>query len=390
MAEFVKEGGTDLEALLKSLDADLDEIATLAKSVLQSQPVAKADDEEGEEGDADALPDQAQDLVHAADEGGDTDTLEAYAQKLSEEELNSILTALMDEYDARTGEPNESGIPQEAAQDVQEAPQEAQEGQEGQDQVGNPEDMEKMGGLPPPGIGGAGMVDPMLGKEGDLPPETDPMADPMGGGAPEGDMGMDPGMGAEGDMMPPEGDMGGEAPMSEQEILQAVSELSPEERQRLINALQNVEAGVAQKSLKLPAKALSDKEADGGEEKSSVALAKSLEAISARLTKIEKANQELLRKSAVKPSVPSTPKEDRPVRKYADVNSQVKVLEKSENNESKLSGMELANWLIAEQRKGNRLVKSILVTRANLAKSEEDVTGLYKELNTLGILPPRK
>ena len=385
MAEFVKEGGTDVEALLKSLDADLDEIATLAKSVLQAQPVAKAENEEGEEGDADALPDQAQDLVHAADEGGDTDTLEAYAQKLSEEELSAILTALMDEYDTRTGDPNESGIPQEAPQDVQEGSQEAQEGQEGQEgQIGAPEDMEKMNGLPPPGIGGPGMVDPMLGKEGDLPPETDPMA------APEGDMGMDPGMGAEGDMMPPEGDMGMDAPMSEEEVLQAVSELSPEERQRLINALQNVETGVAQKSLKLPAKALSDKQADGGEEKSSVALAKSLESISQRLAKIEKTNQELLSKSAVKPPVPSTPKDQRPVRRYADANTEVKVLEKSENNESRMTGMELANWLISEQRKGNRLVKSILVTRANLAKSEEDVTGLYKELNTLGILPPRK
>jgi hypothetical protein len=82
-------------------------------------------------------------------------------------------------------------------------------------------------------------------------------------------------------------------------------------------------------------------------------------------------------------------KESMPTQKYAD--PKITVLEKSSSDDSKvvMTGATLANWLISEQASGNKKVNSDLVTKANLAKSVEDASEFYKELERIGIKAPR-
>jgi hypothetical protein len=349
------------ESLLKSLNSDIDELTALTKSFFEKVKKAEgAEEEEGKDpivedsvgGDEPPMPQEGEGEMPAEGEmpmegemPTDEGDLGSYVQGLDDSELKNILTALMDEYEARLG--------------------------------GGEEGMEKADGL---GLGAPSVPpapiapDPMLGKAGELPP-------------PEGQDGLPP--------MPEEGmedpnAAEGAAP-NEESVRQAVATLSPEEKQLLLQILQEGEqpqqglaaelpagAPPAQKSLKLPTKEFGgDKAADGSKESVAAfgALKKSLDEFNSRLAKLEK---------SVK-----APTETMPTRQYASQNPEVVVLEKSVGNEGRMDGMSLANWLIGQQRQGNKLVKSILVTKANLAKSEDSLNEVYSELKNLGITPPK-
>jgi hypothetical protein len=193
------------------------------------------------------------------------------------------------------------------------------------------------------------------------------------------------------DMPPPEAEAG----IPDDELRQMVAQLSQEEQMKLLQVLQEMIQGgqpgaqpapqpapaaaapaMAEKSMKLPKVSGGDK-ADGSVEKAG----------SGDYTKLAKSVNEVLdRLSSLEKNL-TTKKESLPSRTYAD--SKIAVLEKSEKETSAMDGMSLANWLVNEQRKGNRLVKSMYVTKANLAKSEEDVSELCKELQSLGVALPK-
>jgi hypothetical protein len=323
------------ETLLKSISTDLDEISFLAKSYFEKA--------EG------AAPDAEGDLLHAAEEGQPEETLEGYAKNLSEEEILQILEALVGEMEGRGGQ--------------------APEGMEGPGHEGGESPMQEQDEGP------EGMMD----KAGGLPPEA----------APGGDM--PPGQESMPDMPPSEG-----AGIPDEELRQMVSQLSQEEQMKLLQVLQEMAQGggqapapapqaapqagapaMAEKSFKLPKVSGGDK-ADGSVEKGG----------SGDFTKLAKSVNEVLERiSTIEKNIAPAKKEQLPARTYAD--SKLAVLEKSEQEAPVLDGMALANWLVNEQRKGNRLVKSMYVTKANLAKSEEDVSELYKELQALGVTLPK-
>lgn len=353
------------ESLLKSLNSDIDELTSLTKSYFEKVKKAEgAEEEEGKDPIVEDAVNEGETQPHEAAESpavesaedsmpmeGEApmgeESMEAYVQGLDDSELKNILTALMDEYENR---------------------------------LGGGEDVEKAAGL---GLGAPSVPpapiapDPMLGKAGELPP-------------PEGQEGL-PDMPEEGMEDPNAAPMEEGVAPNEESVRQAVATLSPEEKQLLLQILQEGEqaqpglatelpagAPPAQKSLKLPTKEFgSDKAADGSKESVAAfgALKKSLDEFNNRLAKLEK-------------SVKS-PAETIPTRKYASSNPEVVVLEKSVGTEGRMDGMSLANWLIGQQRQGNKLVKSLLVTKANLAKSEDSLNEVYSELKNLGITPPK-
>lgn len=79
-----------------------------------------------------------------------------------------------------------------------------------------------------------------------------------------------------------------------------------------------------------------------------------------------------------------------PAATYAD--PKVKVLEKSakESAAKYLTGNDLQNWLLGEQRQGNEKVKSDYVASAGLVKSEEAADTFYRQMAELGIKVPMK
>lgn len=121
-----------------------------------------------------------------------------------------------------------------------------------------------------------------------------------------------------------------------------------------------------QKALKLPKDGKSEP-ANGGKPEAS-SLMKSLTSLTNRLEQLEKAMTA-------------------PASTYAD-SSNIRVLEKSVEDGEPMTGFELASWLYNEQRKGNKLVKSMHIARANVAK-DDALSGLYNELNSLGIHPKK-
>jgi hypothetical protein len=75
-----------------------------------------------------------------------------------------------------------------------------------------------------------------------------------------------------------------------------------------------------------------------------------------------------------------------PTAKFADAN--LRVLEKSAAAAPQMDGSTLANWLLTEQRKGNKLVKSLHVASANCAKTPESLSEVYNSLKSAGITVP--
>jgi hypothetical protein len=340
------------EQLLKAINADLDSIQTLMKSY---KSLEKADGPEapvaaGEE------PAPAPEAPEA--EGWDPSSA-------SNEELLSMLEELMQIVESRLG--GEQGG--EAAPEAPAAP----EGGEGGEPLAMAEgDEEDMPELPQEG-------------EGEMEPEAGESPAHEGMESPE--MESTEQAGEAGDVA----DMGGEGEIevdeSPEALQQEIAALSPEEIQKLKAAVDAVvgqqpaseEAPGMEKSAVPFKKALPKvaglKPVKGGSHDGSAPqksnLVKSLSNLCDGL--------EQLAKQAREP-------QGAPVAKYADAN--LRVLEKSVASAPQMDGPTLANWLLTEQRKGNKLVKSLHVAAANCAKSSESLTEVYNTIKAAGITPP--
>jgi hypothetical protein len=182
----------------------------------------------------------------------------------------------------------------------------------------------------------------------------------------------------------PEQDADAEQPEQEGgDLASKISELSDEEIQTLQAAIQSElgnrsggggmsGGGMAQKSMDVASSA------DESMMKSLKAALKKIDTLSAQIESLKKSQSKKVER-----------KESMPTQKYAD--PKITVLEKSSSDDSKvvMTGATLANWLISEQASGNKKVNSDLVTKANLAKSVEDASEFYKELERIGIKAPR-
>jgi len=155
-----------------------------------------------------------------------------------------------------------------------------------------------------------------------------------------------------------------------------VAELSDEEIQTLMSAIQ-AEMGNRGGGGAGPAP-VGKSEYEEKMEKSLRAAIKKIDELSSQIDSLKKSNAKKVER-----------KESMPSQKYAD--PKVTVLEKSVPEDSKvvMTGATLANWLISEQAAGNKKVNSDIVTKANLAKSVEDASEFYKELERIGIKAPR-
>jgi hypothetical protein len=318
------------EELLKSLTKEIDEAASLMKSYTEKlkkdadkdeddepgvenqgvEPMEQPDDESQEgQPDGDEMTPAQGEVVDAAQEGQDVGDIGQYAQSLSQEELE--------------GQPEES-------------PAQIPEGQEPS--------------VDQPGMEDQGMEQP--GMEAGMEQPEEGMPEGMGQEAPPG-----------GDMQ----DMAAEQPMENQPTMsldEAISQLSPEEKAKLKAALEAALGGAApagqppavppmQKSVSFKAPAA--KKAGGTKVEGSVKgepsnLMKSLHTMCDSLEKL----------------IPG----GMPANAYADAN--ITVLEKSEQSEHSFkNGFELANRLLTEQKKGNKLVKSMHVAEANTTDSSK-------------------
>lgn len=154
-----------------------------------------------------------------------------------------------------------------------------------------------------------------------------------------------------------------------------VAELSDEEIQTLMSAIQ---AEMGSRGGGAGPAPVGKSEHEEKMEKSLRAAIKKIDELSSQIDSLKKSNAKKVDR-----------KESMPSQKYAD--PKVTVLEKSVPEDSKvvMTGATLANWLISEQAAGNKKVNSDIVTKANLAKSVEDASEFYKELERIGIKAPR-
>lgn len=365
------------EELIKSLTKEIDEAASLMKSYTMKLNKSEDNDEddkpepkeenmgtepgedttseptessiggdEGQpEGNGEEMTPGQEEVVDAAQEGQSVGDIVQYAQSLSQEDLEGILQVLMDEYEGRGNQPQQ---PMESAAQV--------------------------------------------------PPAAAPAADPMASAAPTDDMPPPPAASSE--MPPPEMDkaapeaempaqdmqaQAAEAPVENQPTMsldEAIAQLSPEEKAKLKAALEAALTGGAgapgaeqpaaapempvQKSVSMklpPTKKVGASKADGSVKSESSSLMKSLNTMVDSLEKL------------IPGGIPAST--------YADSN--ITVLEKSSKQDhSYTSGFELANRLLVEQKKGNKLVKSYHVAEANTTDASKIGEYLTK-LKSMGI-----
>jgi hypothetical protein len=358
------------EALLKSINADLDMVQTLMKSY-QEKSLEKAGEfppaSPGEE-----PPAPAADPAGSAPGGWSP-------EGSSNEELLQMLEELMQIIEQRLGGgAGEGGAPADA-------PAPAAPGAEGGQPLaqaeGEPDD--------------EGSAAPQMG-EGSMEPEAGESAAHEGGESPqmeaaEGEGAMDPAdpaaAGGEGEI---------EMDESPEQLQQEIAALSPEDFQKLkaaVDAIANGGGGggeqppappaagePVQKAVVPFAKALPKvsglkPKASGAHDGSKPQASNLLKSMAQLCDGLEKLGQKLREPSGM------------PQTQYAD--SGVRVLEKSQSGgEAPMDGSTLADWLLTEQRKGNKLVKSLHVAAANCAKSPESLAQVYGDLRKAGIALP--
>jgi len=319
--------------LFQNIDTLMTEVLDLKKS--WDSKMEKAEDEPS---------DAQEDAIHMADHGESEEGLAEYAKKLSDKELHELISSLVEEAEGRSGEENgeEPAEKPEMEEAEEEKPAEGAEeqGEDAEDEEEAPESEESEGG--------------------DLDSKV--------------------------------------AELSDEEIHTLMAAVQAELAKRGGDSSEkpeSLEMSMDWKKVKADPKAPSEeqskkheewlaskkKEEDGSSEK----MEKSLKAA---LKKIDDLTAQVaaLKKSSAKKIEHGT---SVPVQKYAD--PKITVLEKSSSDSSKevMTGVTLANWLISEQASGNKKVNSDLVTKANLAKSVEDASEFYKELERIGIKAPR-
>jgi hypothetical protein len=341
------------QELLKAINSDLNAIQSLMKSY-SMKALEKNEDEEIEpqvSPEAEVSPEVAPEVApedeanpEAQDEGFDFSSA-------SNEELLSMLEELMQIVEQRLGgeegqqpaEEESLGEPLAMAEgdegEVSEIPQ-ADEGEVSD--IGEPTDVEGM----------------------EQPAESPEVADGMGG---EGEIEVD------------------ESPEA---LQQEIAALEPEDFQKLKEAVD----AVAGQSAPEMAKALPMKKAlvpfkkalpkvaglkpvKGGSHNGSAPkksdLVKSLNDLCDNLEKMAQKVKE---------------PQGTPSAKFADAN--LRILEKSASAAPEMDGPTLANWLLTEQRKGNKLVKSLHVASANCAKTQESLSEVYNTIKAAGIVLP--
>lgn len=339
------------ESLLKAINQDLDAIQSLMKSY---KSLEKADGPEAPEAPA-AEPEAA-----PAPDAGGWDPSSA-----SNEELLSMLEELMQIVEARLGG-GEEGAPEAPATP-------APEGGEGGEPLAMAEgDEQDMPELPQEG-------------EGEMEPEAGESPAHEGMESPEMESAEQAGEASDAADMGGEGEI--EVDESPEALQQEIAALSPEELQKLKAAVDAVvgqqpaseEAPGMEKSTVPFKKALPKvaglKPVKGGAHDGSAPqksnLVKSLSNLCDGLEKLAKQARE---------------PQGMPASTYADAN--IRVLEKSAAAEPQMDGPSLANWLLTEQRKGNKLVKSLHVAAANCAKSPESLSEVYNTIKAAGISLP--
>lgn len=354
----------DHEELLKTISQEIDEILELKKSWEQKSTPAAAQ--------ADAL----EDTVHAADHGETGSELGAYAKKLSDDELYGLLSALTEEIEQR-------GVGQDGLE-TENAPAQEGEPQSGGPEGAGPTEAEDgvsalEGGVPEAGIptGSAPTAEESAAQEASESPAHEAAETPAEEAAEHA-----------------------QPDQSAQSLEGMVAGLSDEELAALLTALEKEETARSSSTQEAPTE-----KNMGGMDSASMAMAKAVEESEKKLDvmmkSIDALNEQIkalngkvggLQKSATAPkAVPS--KADLPTKTYAAAAPTVKVLEKSEvpaGEEQLMSGKELSKWLLGEQRKGNEKVRSDMVVKANLMKSEEDAVVFHEQLRKSGITVPKK
>lgn len=342
------------EQLLKAINGDLDQIQKLMKSY-EDKTLEKADV---------PAPAPAPDAAPAAapEQGaGGWDPSAA-----SNEDLLSMLEELMQIVEQRLGGGGEDQPPAPEAGDG------TQPSQQGEPLAMAEGDEGEMPDLPQEG-------------EGEMEPEAGE------GEAHEGMESPDVESAEQDGEAPDAADMGGEGEIemdeSPEALQQEIAALSPEDLQKLKAAVDAVmaqsvggeeAAAPVEKSVipfkKALPKVASAKESKGGAHNGSSPqssnLVKSLSNLCDGLEKLAKQVRE---------------PQGKPMTNYADAN--LRVLEKS-SPASAMDGETLANWLLTEQRKGNKLVKSLHVAAANCAKTPETLSEVYNNLKAAGIQVP--
>lgn len=300
-------------------------------------------------------PSDAQDdAVHMADHGADEESLAEYAKKLSDEELHELISSLVQEAEGRGGDEGEA--PEEEANeepemekaDEQEAP-EAPEAEENEEESSESEESEESGDL-----------ESKVAELSDEEIQTLMAA------------------------IKAEMSNRGNSDDSEESMEKASKEgveWHNEGKGGLPTYDEWKRLKGAEKKDKKKEPSSPSMEKSGHEEtmeKSLKAALKKIDALSAQIDALKKSNTKKVEH-----------KETMPSQRYAD--PKVTVLEKSVPEDSKvvMTGATLANWLISEQAAGNKKVNSDIVTKANLAKSVEDASEFYKELERIGIKAPR-
>jgi hypothetical protein len=334
-----------MESLLKSLNKEIDEAASLMKAYTEKLKKDGAEDEKDPEHESTESPEQEateessdqpseqpendqgeemtpgqEDVVEAAQEGEGEQDILAYAKTLSQDELENILQVLMDEYEGR-GSAGEETQPMESPDQVPEMTEKAEE------------------------------VDPEMAAIADSEQPQDQAPEQM------------------------------EQPIENQETMsldEAVSQLSDEEKAKLKAALEAAMSQMAPEQPAVPPESSIEKSIKMLKQvKKSPVDAKSNGSVKAEPSKLAKSMNSILDK--LEKLVP----QGTPSQSYAD-NSNIHVLEKSSSEPSYANGFELATRLLNEQRKGNKLVKSIHVAEAN-GTSNEKLANMIEKLNKMGI-----
>lgn len=335
------------QELLKAINSDLDAIQSLMKSY-SAKALEKADDEViPESSEIDPVADEDQVEPEAQDAGFDF-------ASASNDELLSMLEELTQVIEQRLGGEGETDPAATQAEPLAMA-----EGEEGE----------------MPELPAEGQVEPEAQDAGFESAESPDME--AAGQSEEAPVSAD--MGGEGEI---------EVQESPEELQQEIAALDPEDFQKLKEAVEAVSSqqvpemdkSVPMKKAQVPFKKALPKVAGlkpvkGGSHNGTAPqkseLMKSLTDLCDNLEKI-----------AHKVKEP----QGRPTAKFADAN--LRVLEKSVSAAPEMDGPTLANWLLTEQRKGNKLVKSLHVASANCAKTEESLAGVYNTIRSAGIVVP--
>lgn len=309
------------QELLQNLTTQMDEILELRKSIdaniqKEAAPAAPSDAES--------------DAVHAADEGSDP---KAYAAKLSDEELYSLISVLSEEADQRgVGEdqPAAQGAPdqeqaQESAPEQSEAPAQESAPQEGMEPQEGEESVEESIEQKVAGLSDEEIQTLMASLEQEL--------------------------------------------SMRQSQAQAPAAQAP--GQEMAMSMEKAKKDMAQKAERM--------------EKSVSTMIQGMDALAKQISSLT-SEVSTLKKSAAAPKTDSLP-----VQKYAGSKNLV-VLEKSVAGEEAepLLGAELAHWLVDQRASKQIAVPTLLVSRANLCKSVEDAAGIYADIKALGLTPPTR